>query len=255
MENTITSFSVISEKALIGKNVQIGNFCKIYDNVSIGDNTIIEDYCIIGRPTGKKEKQLVIGNNSIIRSHTVIYEGSIFESRLETGHHVLIRENTKAGENLRIGSYSDIEGDVIIGDYVRFHSYVHVGKGSKIGNFVWLYSLVTLTNDPLPPSLIEQPVVIEDGVVVCVNSTILPGAHLELGVFVSAGSKVTGNIPAGRIVTGNSQIVGHVSKLINPETGLKHPWMNHFYTKYPKETHERINLLREKILTTYKTKE
>ena len=34
----------ISEKATIGKNVQIGNFCVIEEDVTIGDNTIIKNY-------------------------------------------------------------------------------------------------------------------------------------------------------------------------------------------------------------------
>ena len=32
----------------------------------------------------------------MIRSHTVIYTGSMFGERLETGHHVVIREKTQA---------------------------------------------------------------------------------------------------------------------------------------------------------------
>ena len=52
----------------------------------------------------------MIGPNSNIRSHTVIYQGATFEEKLETGHHSLIRENIHAGKNLRVGSYSELEG-------------------------------------------------------------------------------------------------------------------------------------------------
>lgn len=241
----------ISILAQIGKNVQIGNFVTIYDNVVIDDNTIIGDYVILGVPANIKEKTLYIGKNSIIRSHTVLYEGSYFENQLETGHHVLIRENTRVGKNLRIGSFSDIEGDVKIGDYTRFHSYVHIGRGSKIGNFVWIYSLVTLTNDPLPPSHIERPVVIEDGVVICVNSTVLPGTIMRTGSFASSNSIVEGEIPEGAVVTERNKIRGHVCKLINYETGTRHPWMGHFYDKYPQSEYDRIKSLEKVILESY----
>ena len=104
----------------------------------------------------------------------MLYEGSEFGAGLQTGHHVLIREGTRAGRDLRIGSYSDIEGDCTIGDCGRFHGYAHVGRGSRIGNFVHLYSLTILLNDPLPPSNIMQPATLEDGVVVAVGATVMP---------------------------------------------------------------------------------
>ena len=36
--------AIISNKARIGQNVSIGQFTTIYDNVVIGDNTVIEGY-------------------------------------------------------------------------------------------------------------------------------------------------------------------------------------------------------------------
>ncbi|MCB0259042.1 MAG: transferase, partial [Calditrichaeota bacterium] len=53
---------------------------KIYPNVELGENVIIEDFCIIGLPPrGYREGELktVIGSNSVIRSHTVIYAGNV----------------------------------------------------------------------------------------------------------------------------------------------------------------------------------
>lgn len=242
---------IISNNSTIGENCKIGDYVKIYDNVVIEDNVRIDDFCTIGYPVNDNSDKLIIPSGSVIRSHTVIYQGSKFESKLETGHHVLIRERTIAGKNLRVGSYTDIEGDCIIGDYVRFHSYVHIGKGSKIGNFVWIYSLCTLTNDPLPPSHIEKPVIIEDGVVICVNSTILPGAVLKYGSFIASGSIVDGIIDPGLVIEGKNYVRGHVSKLINFEQGIKHPWMNHFYDKYPEQEHQRIKILGNKIVESY----
>ena len=43
--------AIISSKAKIGVNVKIGHYSVIYDNVVIGDNTIIEGFCEIGYPT------------------------------------------------------------------------------------------------------------------------------------------------------------------------------------------------------------
>jgi acetyltransferase-like isoleucine patch superfamily enzyme len=244
----------VSRKAFLGRNVEIGAFSKIYDNVIIEDDVVIEDHCLIGVPVrgDMKDRTLVIGSGSIIRSHTVIYEGSKFK-RIETGHHVLIRENTTAGEGFRIGSFSDVEGDCKIGDYVNCHGYVHIGKGSVIGNFVWIYSLVTLTNDPLPPSDIYRPVVLEDGVVLCVGATVLAGAYIRKGAFVTSGTIVRGEIPIGAIVSGvNSEIVGYVSDLIDFQTMKRHPWMNHFFYRYPESAISRLKSLQDEIINGIK---
>lgn len=247
-------FSEISPKAQIGKNVMIGSFVKIYDNVIIEDNVSIGDHCVIGLPTSKNlpDRNLIIKQGSIIRSHCVIYEGSILGEYLETGHHVLIRENTVTGKNFRLGSFSDIEGDCRIGDYVRCHSYVHIGKGSEIGNFVWIYSLVTLTNDPLPPSMIEAPVVIEDGAVIGVGSTILPRAKIGKGAFIASGSLVRGIVPPGVVVSGDSRIVGYVTELFDLQTLTRHPWMLHFDKGYPEDAKALIKQLYKDILLEIK---
>jgi acetyltransferase-like isoleucine patch superfamily enzyme len=245
----MSKFSDISQKAIIGKNVSIGNFCTIHDNVEIYDNVIIEDNCVIGNPTSLANgKPLVIGANSVIRSHSTLYEGTNLGECFQGGHHLLIRENAIIGKHTSVGSFSDIEGDCLIGDYGRFHSYVHIGKGSEIGNLVKIYSLVTLTNDPLPPSGIVSPVKIEDGVVVCVNCTLLPGTVMKEGSYAASGTIITGEINPGAVVTGpDCERRGHVSMLMNLEHGIRHPWTNHFASHYPEEAQSEIQELGKRI--------
>lgn len=244
--------NIVSNKSQIGKNCEIGNFSIIHDNVVIGNNVKIGSHCEIGLNPNKINEKLFIGDDSLIRSYSILYQGSYFEKKLETGHHVLVRENTQAGVNLRIGSFCDIEGDVEIGDYTRFHSYVHIGKGSSIGSFVWLYSLVTLTNDPLPPSNAFSPVKISDGVVVCVNSIIKPGVYLQKGSFIPAGSNVNHNLEIGEVFQENNKKKFYINNLVNLNYNLIHPWMNHFKEAYPEESWPRIEKLKEEIINSIK---
>jgi UDP-3-O-[3-hydroxymyristoyl] glucosamine N-acyltransferase len=240
--------SYISPGARIGRNVQIGIATRIHECAEVGDDTVIGDYCIVGCPMSGSAATTVIGLESMIRSHSVIYQDVQTGPGFQTGHHALVRDGTRAGVNLRIGSFTDVEGACEIGDYCRFHGYVHVSRGSRIGSFVWLYALTTLTNDPLPPSHLENGVTIEDGVVVCVGATILPGSILRQGAFVGAGTKVRGEVPPGAVVDGeHGRIAGHVTSLINLESGLQHPWMNHFADAYPPEAQTRIRELLEAI--------
>jgi UDP-3-O-[3-hydroxymyristoyl] glucosamine N-acyltransferase len=243
--------SLISSKARIGSNVTIGFGCRIYDNVEIADHCTIGDCCVIGIPSGGEwaGRAVKIGAGATIRSHAAIYEASEFGVKLETGHHVIIREGTIAGENLRVGSHADIEGDCTFGDFCRLHGYAHVGRGSHVGHFVWLYSLTTLTNDPLPPSDLHAPVTIEDGVVVCVGVTLLPGAVLRFGSFITAESTIGGEVPSGAVVSGRpGEIVSHIAFLRDLARGLQHPWMNHFSNAYPPHSHARIQALRDAVL-------
>jgi acetyltransferase-like isoleucine patch superfamily enzyme len=228
----------------------IGDGCIVHDQVEIRDRVVVEDYCVLGAPASNDSEPLIIGEDSRIRSHTVLYAGSDFSGGVETGHHVLVRDGARAGCHLRVGSFNDIEGDCEFGDWVRLHSYAHVGRGSKVGHFVWIYSLVTLTNDPLPVSSVERPVTVGDGAVLCVGTIVLPGAVIGKGAFAAAGSRVRGEIPPGAFVHDDCRIGGHVSMLHDPESGITHPWMRHASERYPEEAQPRLKKLLEDILAT-----
>lgn len=249
MSQLVHPTALIASDLNLPSRVSIGAYTRVESGVNIGEGATIGDFCHLGGGPETGVGELSIGAGSIIRSHSVIYAGSSFGERLETGHHVVIRERTFAGTNLRIGNFSDIEGDCTIGDFCRFHGYVHIGKGSKVGHFVWLFSLVTATNDPLPPSFLARPVEIGDGAVVCVGALLMPGTELGAGAFVTAGSKAQGKIAIGAVVTGNSgSIVSHVANLIDIDSGLRHPWMRHLRDRYPANCHDRLNELMDKIL-------
>jgi UDP-3-O-[3-hydroxymyristoyl] glucosamine N-acyltransferase len=247
----ISAFANVSTEARIGKNVTIGDFTVVHANVEIGDNSLIQEHCLLGVRGPNTSEPLRLGAGAHIRSHTVLYEHSRIGPGLDTGHHVVIRERSRIGENLRLGNNSDIEGDCEIGDFCRFHGYVHVGKGTHIGDFVWLFSLTTVTNDPLPPSDLTVPVSIGDGVVICVGTTLLPGCELGAGAFACAGAHVHGRVPIGAVVTGpQGRILFHVSRLMDIETGLNHPWMQHYRRVYPAHAQERLERLLERIQAT-----
>ena len=233
---------MISAKAQIGNNCKIAANAVVYDNVELGEGSVIGDFCVIGHPAGGDYagKKLVIGKDAIIRSHTVIYEGSRFGDRLRVGHSAMLREGLEAGINFQAGSFNDLEGDCKIGDWVRFHSNVHVGRGAVIGDLVWIFPYVVLTNDPLPPSWLKEGVTVGDGAVICTSSVILPGAQLGRGAFIAALSRAKGHIPAGALVVGESKIIGTVDRLKHKPSGKQHPWMTHASDNYPPEAKDRI---------------
>jgi acetyltransferase-like isoleucine patch superfamily enzyme len=229
--------AIIGENVKIGKSVTIGAHCVVYDNVVLEDNVVIGPNSSIGEPLAEyyydqsyKNPELVIGKDSLLRSNAVIYAGSIISHHFQCGHRVTIRENTKIGNNCRIGTLSDIQGHSQFGEYVQLHSNVHIGQKSVIGNFVWLFPYVVLTNDPHPPSNFLFGVAIEDFAIVATMSVIMPGVKIGQDALVGAHTLVRKDIPAEMVVVGNpGKEITNVRSIKSKETGEEvYPWRYHF---------------------------
>ena len=231
--------ALISPQAKLGKNVSVGPFTVIHDNVQVGSDTRIDGYCELGYPTPLADCQpLTIGCNSLIRSNSVFYQGSHFGDGLVTGHRVTVREKTKAGKNLQIGTLGDIQGHCEIGDYVRFHSNVHIGQHSCIGSYVWIFPYVVLTNDPHPPSELMMGVIIEDFVAIATMSIILPGVTVGKGALVGAHSSVSRDVASDTVVGGSpAKFICDTAKIkLKDGSNLSaYPWRKHFHRGYPEE--------------------
>lgn len=227
----------IEPGAEIGENVTVGAFSIIRANVVIEANTVIESNCDIGYPSLRANRRpLIIGANSLVRSHTVIYEGSTLGPGLVTGHHVTIRELTTAGKGMQIGTLGDIQGDCVIGDYLRAHSNVHIANGSAIGNFVWLYPGTLFTNDPNPPSNQLLGVTLGDFVVSAVKVTFLPGVTIGSGSLITAHSLVNSDFEADSVISGSPARKLGSTKHLRLRTDPRqqaYPWLNHFKRGYP----------------------
>ncbi|QLE78815.1 N-acetyltransferase [Francisella sp. Scap27] len=237
MVDLIHRTAIVSEKAKLGKNVTIGPFSIIYDNVEISDNTIVESNCEIGVSNGLSDGDMLsIGPNSHIRSKSIFYEGSKFGENLTTGHNVTVREKTIAGKNLQIGTLSDIQGHCQIGDYVRLHSNVHIGQKSIIGSFIWIFPYVVLTNDPHPPSNTLLGVTVDDFAVISTMSVILPGVKIAKGCLIGANSLLGIRTEEGMLYSGNpAKKICPASKIKLKDGSRKpaYPWINHFNRGYP----------------------
>lgn len=229
--------AIISENAILGRNVTVGPFTIIHSNVEIGDDTVIGSNCEIGVPTPLGDgSPLRIGAKSNIRSHSVFYESSRFGESLVTGHRVTVRETTSAGDGFQIGSLSDIQGHCSIGSYVKLHSNVHIGQESIIEDFVWIFPYVVLTNDPHPPSEVRLGVKVCKFAVIATMSVVLPGVTIGEGALVGAGSLVRRDVAPNRVAAGNPAVDRGPTSQINLKDGSDqpaYPWVRHFHRGYP----------------------
>src|SRR4030042_6800623 len=199
--------------------MQIAKTAIIAKDVILGKNCIIEDYVIIGSiPSGYKGNKIEtrIGDNAIIRSHTVIYAGNTIGNNFQTGNKANIRECNNIGNNVSIGTTSVIEHHVVIGNGVRIHTHVFIPEFTVLEDECWIGPNVVITNAKYPRSPdvkknLKGPC-IRKHALIGANSTLLPGVVIGIHALVGAGSVVTRDIPDGSVVVGNP---AHVLKSID----------------------------------------
>ena len=180
----------------------------IYPNVSIGNNVIIEDFCIIGLPfNGIKEEKTVIGDGAIIRSGTYIYAGNQIGKNFHTGNKVNIRELNSIGDNVSIGTLSVIEHNITIHNGVRIHTQAFIPEYTIIEKNCWIGPNVVFTNAKYPkhPKVKEnlKGAYIQKNVKIGANTTLLPGVVIGKHSLIGAGSVVIKNVASGLIVAGS----------------------------------------------------
>jgi len=95
----------------------IAETSKVYPNVRLGENVIIEDYCIVGLPfKDYSGEPTIIGDGAVIRSHSVIYAGNTIGANFQTGHKANLRELNNIGNDVSVGTLSIVEHHVSIGN-------------------------------------------------------------------------------------------------------------------------------------------
>jgi acetyltransferase-like isoleucine patch superfamily enzyme len=196
-------------------------YCRIYENVTLGEGSFMEDYCIVGAPPrGVRDGELAttIGDGAVIRSHTVIYAGNTIGRNFQTGNKVNIRESNRIGNNVSVGTLSVIEHHVEIADNVRIHTQVFIPEFSVLEEGCWIGPNVVLTNAkyPLSPGVKDNLAgpVIRKGAKIGANATLLPGVVIGENALVGAGAVVVRDVPAGAVVVGNpARVVSQVAEL------------------------------------------
>lgn len=186
--------AVISESAVLGKNVSVGPYAVIGDKVSIGDNTVIYPFSYIGKrskvgsgcviyPHVTVRESIIIGNRVIIHPSTVVgSDGFGYDTQLNGTHFKIPQIGTVVVED-------DVEiGSCVTIDRARFNKTV-IGKGSKIDNLCQIahnviigpYCLIAAQSGISGSSTLGRNVVFGGQVGV--------SDHVKLADFVMAGAK------------------------------------------------------------------
>jgi len=204
----------------------------ILPHVELGDGTVVQPYCLIGllpAASGEEAVATLIGANSLLRSHTVIYAGNTIGAHFQTGHHVMIRECNIIGDQVSVGTGTVIEHHVQIGNRVRIHSQAFIPEYSVLEDDCWIGPNVVLTNalHPLCPEVkkcLKGPT-IRRGAKIGANAVLLPDIVIGAGALIGAGSVVVEDVPDGAVVAGNpARVVKRIEELTCPYELIARPY-------------------------------
>jgi acetyltransferase-like isoleucine patch superfamily enzyme len=174
--------------------------------------------CVGYRSSRSPSGDLSLGEDAHLRSGTVIYRGSHIGDRLQTGHHVVIREECRIGSDVSIWTNSVVDYGCTIGDRVKIHANCYLAQYTEIGDEAFLAPGVIVANDLYPGNhdsarRMRGPC-IGRGAQIGVNVTLLPYVQIGEAALVGAGSVVTRDVPAGAVVFGNpARVRGQVASL------------------------------------------
>jgi acetyltransferase-like isoleucine patch superfamily enzyme len=211
----IEEFVIIRQGVILRNNVTIHPYVFINEGVIIEEGTEIFPGTIIGKePKGigstmrkpNFAKFISIGANCSIGPHAVIYYDVNIGHNTLIGDGASIREGCKIGSNCILSRYVTVNYNAIIGDRVRIIDLTHITGNAVIGNDVFISLCVGTTNDNSMGKLgyneeMKGPT-IEEGVVIGVGTSLLPGVRIGKNARIGAGSVVTKDIESNTLVMG-----------------------------------------------------
>ena len=175
----------------VGKDVQIGNNVTIKGDVKIGNNVSIESNVVLSNVT--------IGENSIIKDFCSIEDSSVAKN-VEVGPSARLRNGAVLDDSAKVGNFVEIKKSKLgQGSKANHHTYLgdtEIGKKVNIGA-----GTITCNYD----GKVKHKTTIQDGSFIGSNSSLV--APLEVGKksYVAAGSVVTSNVPNNALVFGRSK--------------------------------------------------
>ncbi len=165
----IGPFCIVGANVKLGAEVELKSHVVVTGDTEIGAETVIFPFAVIGEvPQDLKFKgeatRLVIGARNRIREHvtmncgteggggiTRIGDDCLFMAGCHVAHDTQIGDRCILVNSVAIAGHCILEDDVIVGGLSGVHQYVRIGRGAIIG------AVTMVTNDVIPPGLVQAP--------------------------------------------------------------------------------------------------
>ena len=135
----------------------------------------------------------------------------------EIGENTVVRDfvnlyGCRIGRDCKVAAYVEIQRGVTVGDRCKIEAFAFIPSGVTIGDEVFVGPHACFTNDLMPKAVGDwsvTPTVVENGVSIGANATVVCGITIGENALVAAGAVVTKNVPPGAIVAGNpAKVIG-----------------------------------------------
>lgn len=211
-------YTIIEDDVVIGDNCVIGNNVTIYKGTKIGNNVRIDDNTVVGKQPmkavtsatsdDKKQPPCEVGNECIIGTSVVIYANCKIGDKCLVADLATVRENVTVGEKTIIGRGVAIENYCKIGSYCKLETNAYITAYSELEDYVFVAPGVVTSNDNFAGRTKERfkyfkGVTVKKGGRIGAQATILPGKVIGEDGFVGAGSVVTKDVESRKIVIGS----------------------------------------------------
>lgn len=178
--NDVHPTAIIAEGSKLGKDVRIGPFCTVSDQVELADGVVLESHVVVGGRTkigantrifpfaaiglqpqdmkfSGEVSELIIGENNIIREHVTMHPGTQGGGLLtKVGDNCLlmvgvhIAHDCMIGDNVILANNATLGGHVVVGDFVIMGGMSAVHQFCRIGRHAMIGGMSGVENDVIP---------------------------------------------------------------------------------------------------------
>ena len=150
----------------------------------------------------------IVNNNIFIHDTACVDEGANIGENTKIWHYSHICKGSQIGKNCNIGQNVFIADGVILGDNCKVQNNVSIYKGVIAKNNVFFGPSCVLTNDINPRCAYPKngeymKTILNEGVTLGANSTIVCGNTIGENALIGAGAVVCKDVEANSIIVGN----------------------------------------------------
>lgn len=175
----------------VGADTTIEPFVQLLGATRIGSECRIRSYCVI--------QNSLIGDGVLVRPGCVLDDATI-ENRATIGPYSHLRPGSEIGEGAHVGNFVETKkvrlGRKSKANHLTYLGDAEIGEGVNIGA-----GTITCNYDGVH----KHKTVIEDGVFVGSDSTLVAPVKLGKGSYVGAGSCITDDVPEESLAIGRAR--------------------------------------------------
>ena len=188
----IGPYVCIEGPAVIGKGCVIQAHAVLSGSVRLGKNNTIGYGAIIGATPQdhayhpRIKSKVIIGDDNIIREYCTIHRGTIEGSATTVGNHNFLMAGTHLGHNVKVANNVIIANNVLLAGHVEVQDRAFIGGGTACHQFVRIGQIAIsqgvngLTKDVPPFTMVARDLIIGLNVVGLRRAGFTPAQRMEI---------------------------------------------------------------------------